>query len=484
MLMSDPRDALSSKFKDTSRFANFGEVLMQMQVTGFRCHTNTVIRIASPITAFCGLNGTGKSTLLQLAAAAYKGGASRTGYYIKDFLIVSAFDPSPFNDDASIEYKYWQGERPQKTLTLSRSAATSSWRGYKRRPTRYVFFAGVGLYLPKVEQRDFICRKAGKLRLVRSNPVPREIKEWTSKILGLNYEDILSHDVMYSQQTGTVVSVRRGGNNYAEPNMGFGEGRTQYLVSMLETIPEKSLVLIEEPETSLHPSAQHEFGNYLVDVSRRKCHQIILTTHSEFLLESLPSNSRIYLYRDDINIKTIQGLTSLQAKSLMSQGHVKALHILVEDECAKIILQEILRRTDTDFLRSVGIYAVGGAPNIGVTMQTLRETGFPIAAVRDGDQGIEPRTNLFKLPGELPPEKELFQNLAVKQYLNETYHINLDDFIASIAGTDHHDWTRRFAYYINQNEIALLNEMARIYANQLAQSETASLTTLLKAAIE
>jgi len=281
------------------------------------------------------------------------------------------------------------------------------------------------LYLPKVEQHDFICRKAGKLEIVSSNPVSREIKEWTSKILGQNYEDIISNEVTFSQQSGTVVSVKRGGTSYAEPNMGFGEGRTQYLISALETIPNKSLVLIEEPETSLHPSAQHEFGRYLVDVVKRKCHQILLTTHSEFILEALPSNSRIYLYREDNNINTIQGLTSLQAKSLMSQGHVKALHILVEDECAKIILQEILRREDHDFLRSVGIYAVGGAPDIGITMQTLSNKGFPIAAVRDGDQSSEPKTNLFKLPGELPPEKEI--DLIIRAKLSK----DLEEFISS-----------------------------------------------------
>ncbi len=480
--MNDQRHALDSMFKESSRYNNFDEILMQMQIQGFRCHANTIIKINSPITALCGLNGTGKSTILQLAAAAYKGNLPRTGYYIKDFLIVGTLDPKPFKDNASVEYKYWQGERPQKTLTLSRSAETSSWLGYKRRPHRYVLFAGVGLYLPKVEQHDFICRKAGKLEIVSSNPVSREIKEWTSKILGQNYEDIISNEVTFSQQSGTVVSVKRGGTSYAEPNMGFGEGRTQYLISALETIPNKSLVLIEEPETSLHPSAQHEFGRYLVDVVKRKCHQILLTTHSEFILEALPSNSRIYLYREDNNINTIQGLTSLQAKSLMSQGHVKALHILVEDECAKIILQEILRREDHDFLRSVGIYAVGGAPDIGITMQTLSNKGFPIAAVRDGDQSSEPKTNLFKLPGKLPPEKELFNNLAVKQFLSDMYHINLDDFMAGLAEVDHHEWPKYLSEHINQNEMALLNEMARIYANNLDESETNSLTTLLKAA--
>ncbi len=62
--MSDLRDVLMSKFSEPNRYANFGSVIMQMHIQGFRCHENTVIDIKCPITAFCGLNGTGKSTIL------------------------------------------------------------------------------------------------------------------------------------------------------------------------------------------------------------------------------------------------------------------------------------------------------------------------------------------------------------------------------------------------------------------------------------
>ena len=65
--MTDPRNILQDKFAESDRFSNFGNVLTQMDIQGFRCHQNTVIDIRCPITAFCGLNGTGKSTILQLA---------------------------------------------------------------------------------------------------------------------------------------------------------------------------------------------------------------------------------------------------------------------------------------------------------------------------------------------------------------------------------------------------------------------------------
>ena len=137
--------------------------------------------------------------------------------------------------------------------------------------------------------------------------------------------------------------------------MGYGEARSQYLINALELLPNKSLVLIEEPEISLHQSAQYNFGKYLIDVASRKGHQIFLTTHSEFLLESLPTASRIYLEKSRNDVKTVIGLTAIRAKSLMSMGNSKALDILVEDKVGKEILVEILRRIDNNFLRCVEI---------------------------------------------------------------------------------------------------------------------------------
>src|SRR5262249_55416847 len=150
-------------------------------------------------------------------------------------------------------------------------------------------------------------------------------KEWTCKVLGQNYDRITSNTVQYSNRTGTVISVERNGTAYSEAHMGYGEGRSQYLIDSLEVLPEKSLVLIEEPETSLHSSAQYEFGRYLVDVACRKHHQILLTTHSDAILEALPSESRLYLSRTSSGIRPIPGLTAQQVKSLMAQGNVKAL---------------------------------------------------------------------------------------------------------------------------------------------------------------
>ena len=298
-----------------------------MHIQGFRCHTNTLIDIKSPITAFCGFNGTGKSTILQLAAIAFQ--SNDISYHVKDFLIVGPLDPHPFTQNAKVEFQIWQqrdaaprginGETdasvPPKVIqnvresfysrpvTISRNVQGSRWNGYQQRPERTVFFAGIGQYLPKIEQHDFMIGKSNKLQVRETLPVSDIVRQWTCGTLTMNYDYINTNTVVYTtegnDQVGSIVSVNRQNISYSEANMGYGEGRTQYLISAIESLPDKSLILIEEPETSLHPSAQFKFGSYLVDVANRRKHQILMTTHSTLLLSSLPDKSRVYLRRVD-----------------------------------------------------------------------------------------------------------------------------------------------------------------------------------------
>ena len=366
--MSDPRSILQRKFALEHRYANFGPVLMQMHVKGFRCHSNTLIDITSPITAFCGLNGTGKSTLLQLAAASYV------------------------------------------------------------------------------------------------------------------YDTMRQNTVSYATRKRSVVRVQRGTSQYSEAHMGYGEARSQYLIQTIESLPPHSLVLIEEPEISLHSHAQHEFGCYLLNVSSRNGHQVLLTTHSEPLLAALPSESRVYLHAGTEGSEVIRGLTATEAKSLMANGLEKALHVLVEDRVASAILAELIRRVDATLLSTIGIYVAGGASEISAAVRTVGATGLPVAGVLDGDRAANPRENIFKLPGTGAPELELFGSTAVRDLIRTSYGLELGDFETGLAGVHHHDWCKRLAAQVQQTEAALVSEMARAYAKSLPETDASTLRDLLREA--
>lgn len=472
--MSDPRKILQEMFKEENRFANFGPALAHIHVQGFRCHSSTPVEFRSPITALCGLNGTGKSTILQLAATAYRPPPGAKRFYIRDFIVAGKLDISPFTADASVRYQY-VGEsgrvlkRRPHTVTVSRNL--SKWSGYKRQPVRHVFFAGMGLYLPRVEQRDFVVRNASKITIDDTTPITPGAKNTICKILSCSYDQINANTVSYQNQKRKVITVTRSGYHYSEANMGCGEGRVHYIIRVMEALPEKSLILLEEPETSLHPSAQAEFARFLLENCVEKKHQIILTTHSEFILLMLPPDSRIFLHRSPTGIDLIPGLTASQAKSMMSGGHTKALDVIVEDKCAKHILIELIRRVDQNFLRSIAIHPYGDENLVGKTVSKLQEIGIPIAAVRDADKNGNPSQNIFKLPGTLPPEKEVFANADVREYLLSTYGIRLEDFMASVRNINHHAWFSRLADEINHDESSLTAELARIYAKAIPETE-------------
>lgn len=481
-----PQNVIHSKFSEKERFANFGNALTRIHARGFRCHQNTFLEVRHPITAFCGLNGTGKSTLLQLIASAYQplvkgGGAS---FRISDFLIVGTLDPYPFTPDASVIFEFAAPDRKTIQRTLSRSVKRSGWNGYPARPRRSILFSGVGHYLPKIEDRDFIVNFASHVSVTKTEPVPQVVMDWVSRILTTSYDSAVTKGVQYVAhnrlRSNRVVSVARHGTEYSEAHMGFGEARTQYLVGVLEAMPEQSLILIEEPETSLHPSAQEELGNYLVDVVNRKNHQVFLTTHSTALLSTLHSEAIVYLKRDEIGVKPKRGYSAGQVGGLLSDGRSKALHVLVEDDCAEAILREMIRHADPDFLCAVELRPAGDTRAVLDSVRAMAGAGMLVVGVRDGDTGETTEPNMFRLPGTLPPEKELFNSDAVALHVSQQYDLNWANFCAGLKGIDHHQWLSRLARSINMTREGVLMELARVYARTLPENIVVALVDQLK----
>lgn len=485
--MEDQRSKLAALFQPNNRYENFGEAIVRMHVSGFRCHSNTVIEVESPITAFCGLNGTGKSTLLQLAAIAYKNTQGNLRPYVNNFIIAGKLDSAPFKPNASVKFEYLQpkatdGTFPTKVVTVSRG--NSKWTGYKRQPMRRSYFAGVGMYLPRIEEWDSATRHASTLSIQNTVALAATVKDKISQVLGAAYDTADENHCKIKAKSQKVVTVGRNAVAYSEINMGCGEGRIYHIVRVLEDLPDRSVVLLEEPETSLHPSAQHNFGSYLVDVSIRKRHQVFLTTHSEYLLKALPSTSRIYIDRlPSGQIRQIAGITTAQAVSLMTEGHAKALHILVEDGVAEMVLSEIIRRVNPTFLRTIAIHPSGDTKTIHSVMTALQESGLPVAAVRDADKQGESKKNIFKLPGTLPPEKEVLANSKVQTYVLENYGTDVAQFLAISPDLDHHEWFEKLAEIAAVDRNALVHETAKVYARSISEAEAGSIVKQLEEAI-
>ncbi len=80
----------------------------------------------------------------------------------------------------------------------------------------------------------------------------------------------------------------RGIGRFALSTEGLGSNRLAYMLMTL-LIPYVKTLLIEEPETHLHPKVIYDVGNIIANTVKNENKQVIVTTHSEHFLFSLLS---------------------------------------------------------------------------------------------------------------------------------------------------------------------------------------------------
>ena len=59
------------------------------------------------------------------------------------------------------------------------------------------------------------------------------------------------------------------------------------VITMLFLVPEDTIVLIEQPELHLHPSAQAKLADLFLEVAEKRHLQLIIESHSEHLLRRM-----------------------------------------------------------------------------------------------------------------------------------------------------------------------------------------------------
>ncbi len=482
--MSDPTKKLKAKFAPNHRYANFGPAISSIRICGFRGIADMRIEFEFPVTAFSGLNGAGKSTVGQLAICAYRKpstGAHYRRYYVKDFFPVSVADPSPFEPNARVEYSYETNQpNAQQTVTVAR--ALKEWSGYKRQPEGYAFYVGFTLYIPKVERRDLSIYRGSSIDLRATRAIPTEVRAKVGSILNQPYDDLVFQGIGHKNREVELGLATRYGSKYSENNMGFGEGRVLYMVDLMETVPEQSLFVLEEPETSLHEDAQFQLTRYLLDVCDRRHHQMILSTHSSVILEALPPEARKLLLRDSSGVIEFPRISATRARSILSKGQKRGLTVCVEDAFAKLVLTEILRRADPALLKAVAIEPIGDKAAVLNGIRLLDHLSINAIGVRDGDSGADAAKKIFKLPGTKSPELEVFETEKVQKHLVETYGVSVEDFLSIHPDFDPHTLPAALAKEINLLQDALSTDAVRVYVGNLDPSEYSDLVAAIKGA--
>ena len=84
-----------------------------------------------------------------------------------------------------------------------------------------------------------------------------------------------------------LVTQHKGGPEVRLTDIGFGVSQVLPVLTLCYYVPKGSILILEQPEAHLHPKAQSELADVLIDVVKNRNIQIILESHSEHLLHRL-----------------------------------------------------------------------------------------------------------------------------------------------------------------------------------------------------
>ena len=122
------------------------------------------------------------------------------------------------------------------------------------------------------------------------------------------------------------VRTRRDGSEVMLPDVGFGVSQVLPVITLLHYVPPGSTVLLEQPEIHLHPLAQAELADVIIDVAERRRVQVIVESHSEHLLLRLQRRiAEGRLNADDISLyfcSAARGASEIERLQLDEYGNI------------------------------------------------------------------------------------------------------------------------------------------------------------------
>lgn len=431
------------------------------------CGTLTAIRLYSgrlrglnefeiefkyPISAVAGENGAGKSTLLAMAACAFHNSEHgyklsdrpNTYYTFSDFFVQSNEEvpPSGIVIDYKIHHNRWRGAEPGEKWQRRRKKVRGKWTDYKTRVRRNVIYFGIQRIVPHYERPTY---KSNRHRFQLNSldaDVRNRIREIAGRILGRNYSDFELHE--HAKYSLPIVS--RSGLRYSGFNMGAGESAVFGILTALFAAGRESLIIIDEIELGLHEKAQRCLIRELDKLCNELHCQVICSTHSHLVLQSLPPEGRFFIETRGEETVVTPGISPDYACGKLGGLNTSELAIFVEDDVAKSILEASIPLTIRE---RVQIHHIGSSEAILRQLAArYLERSDNCTSILDGDKRREQASLITRtrnnvdtryreseeeindwigsrlnyLPGEAWPEKWLIESAQAVEDKTDLIH--------------------------------------------------------------
>lgn len=391
------------------------------------------VPIVSPLTVFCGPNGTGKTTLLRaLWATLDPAGAStvmaerrvnRAGSASAD--IVWSDTPSTLEVDFSVDLLQPRHVSVTPVVYVDSASETRKHQD---------FFS-------RFESVDEITNGAGM------NVLDQKSLSEINYILQRDYRSVNLYEI---EADGVIpfFEVAYANDRYDSRTMGSGEISAFYIWWMLKNMDKDSVVLIEEPEAFLSFACQQSIAEHIIVqiVDKHLC--AIISSHSPPLISIMPKESLRFFFRGRTGVEIIANNPPPNYyEKIGIISHFEAI-VFVEDALAADFCKGLLERIDASFARRVFIEVCGGDGEIVKAIQVTKNLRGPLSFIGlfDGDmRGKIPENALANstcLPGQAAIEAVFREMVAgeTAPLAELAGNTQLPVILATLEGADHHDW--------------------------------------------
>lgn len=423
------------------------QFLRSVRIDGLRGWNGETIEFRFPIVALAGENGSGKSTVLKAVASGYiNSDANQKTLNPDDF-----FPTTQWEDVAGVKLEYSVQAGPGNPKVISVRKPSKRWINLPTRIRRRVFF----LDITRTQPIDSLIGYGKIAKEVAFGESEVELddanRQRLARVLRRDYTEgkLVISEKGKRKEVGVVT---RDGTTYSNFHQGAGEDATMDLIALLQRAPNHSLVVIDELEASLHPRAQRRLVGELFDLARTKRLQIVLSTHSPFILELLPEQAKVYIQSGaDGRRNVLYGISHQLALTMMDDEQHPELHVYVEDERARVLTIALAVTEDQNLRDRLKIVPVGPS-NVVKALGTLAvDDKLPdkTICVLDADEAGAPGCVL--LPGTAAPEVDVFGVMDDDAWdpLARRLAVNagrLKEVTADAMNvTDHHLWPDKVA---------------------------------------
>ncbi|WP_314356645.1 AAA family ATPase [Pseudomonas rhodesiae] len=231
----------------------------------------------------------------------------------------------------------------------------------------------------------------GRERIFENRMLKQVELDAISLILGRSYSSarLIKHSLYPTQRGKDTSVIFERGRQYSEAFAGSGEISVVSIVTQVLSAPRYSLILLDEPETSLHPGAQKELLAFLLEQILKKHLQVVISTHAIDFIEDLPENA-IKVFEDNGQGKThiINSSSPYIALNRLGRTLEKKKTILVEDAMAKIVLERAAQDLHEGEQNALDIRICPGGAEAILSRQVpaMLQAGSKVFAYLDGDK--------------------------------------------------------------------------------------------------